>query len=224
MSEQRRAPSNGTAAPPNSSWSNREAYLLALVCLLVGAALGYFFRGSAATIPSPPVQTAASPAMPPAGMPVGGMPAAGGPPPTAEALSSIAAPMLAALKADPKNADVLIQLGNLYYDHRVYPEAITYYRRALEVRPKDVNVRTDLGTAYWYSGDAKAAIAEYEKSLAVDPAHTSTLMNLGVVKLNGLNDSKGAIAAWEKLLKINPQFSDRQKVLDLIAQAKASGK
>ena len=190
-----------------------------MVCLLVGAALGYFFRGSAASVPAAPVQNAAAPAMPP-----GGMPSASGPPPTAEALSSIAAPMLAALKADPKNAEVLIQLGNLYYDHRVYPEAISYYVRALKLRPKDVNVRTELGTAYWYTGDAHKAIAEYEKSLAVDPLHSATLMNMGIVKQNGLHDAKGAIAIWEKLLKDNPQFPDRQKVLDLIAEAKVSGK
>ncbi len=223
MNEQRRAPSNESSAS-SSTWTSREAYLLAMVCLLVGAALGYFFRGSAASIPSAAIQTAASPAMPPSGAPPGGMPPASGPPPTAEALSSIAAPMLVALKADPKNADVLVQLGNLYYDHHVYTEAIPYYARALEVRPKDVNVRTDLGTAYWYTGDAKKAVAEYEKSLAVDPQHTATLMNMGIVKMNGLSDAKGAIAIWEKLLKDNPQFPEKQKVLDLIAQAKASGK
>ena len=213
MNEQRRAPSNESPAP-SSTWSNREAYLLAMVCLLVGAALGYFFRGSAASIPAAPLQTATSQNVPPASAA----------PPTAAELSSLAAPMLAALKADPKNADVLVQLGNLYYDHHVYPESITYYTRALEQRPRDVNVRTDLGTAYWYTGDAKTAVAEYEKSLAVDPQHSPTLMNMGIVRLNGLNDAKGAIAVWEKLLKQNPQFSDRQKVLDLIAQAKASGK
>ncbi|MBI3484766.1 MAG: tetratricopeptide repeat protein [Acidobacteria bacterium] len=222
MNEQRRAPSNEPPAQPDtqsSTWSSREAYLLAMVCLLVGAALGYFFRASAPNMPAPTTQVGSMPSAPPSGMP-----AADGPPPTAEALSSIAAPMLAALKADPKNADVLIQLGNLYYDHRVYPESITYYKRALEIRPKDVNVRTDLGTAYWYTGDAKNAVAEYEKSLAVDPQHTATMMNMGIVKLNGLNDAKGAIATWEKLLRDNPQFSEKQKVLDLIAQAKSSGK
>ncbi|MCL4522790.1 MAG: tetratricopeptide repeat protein [Acidobacteria bacterium] len=217
MNEQRRAPSNESPAS-SSMWTSREAYLLAMVCLLVGAALGYFFRGSAGNIPVPVVQTATMPAAP-----QGSMPPAEGPPPTAEALSPIAAPMLAALKADPKNADVLVQLGNLYYDHRVYTEAIPYYKRALEVRPKDVNVRTDLGTAYWYSGDAKTAVAEYEKSLTVDPRHTATMMNMGIVKLNGLKDAKGAIAIWDKLLKDNPQFPEKQKVLDLIAQAKASG-
>jgi cytochrome c-type biogenesis protein CcmH/NrfG len=226
MNEQRRSTSNeppAQSATPSGAqsgtWSNREAYLLAMVCLLVGAALGYFFRASAPSVPVAATQSASMPASAP---PQGSMPAASGAPPTVEELAAIAAPMLAALKADPKNPDVLIQLGNLYYDHRVYPESITYYKRALELRPKDVNVRTDLGTAYWYTGDARNAVAEYEKSLAVDPQHSATMMNMGIVKLNGLHDAKGAIAIWDKLLKENPQFAERQKVLDLIAQARAS--
>ena len=224
MNEQRRSPSNESSIAQSGTqpgaWSNREAYLLAIVCLLVGAALGYFFRGSAASVPAAAMQSASMPPSPP---PQRGMPAASGAPPTAEVLSGIAAPMLAALKADPKNADVLIQLGNLYYDHRVYAESIGYYKRALELRPKDVNVRTDLGTAYWYTGDAKNAVAEYERSLAIDPQHSATMMNMGIVKLNGLHDAKGAIATWEKLLRENPNFQEAQKVRDLIAQAKVSG-
>ena len=113
-----------------------------------------------------------------------------------------------------------MQLGNLYYDHRIYPEAIEYYTRALEVRPKDVNVRTDLGTAFWYSGFPEKAVAEYEKSLAVDPAHANTLFNLGIVRSEGLKDSAGAIAAWEKLLKTNPQHPEKQRVLDLIEKTR----
>jgi len=212
MTEQRRAQPNGYSNP-NTSWTSREAYLLAMVCLLVGAALGYFFRGSASTIPLSAGQSAATAPAPPA---------ATSAPLTAEALQPLAAPLLTTLKADPKNVDALTQLGNLYYDHKLYLEAITYYSRSLELRPRDVNVRTDLGTAYWYSGDPKTAVAEYEKSLAVDPSHAPTLLNMGIVRLNGLNDPAGAIASWEKLLRINPQFPEKQKVLDLIAQAKAA--
>jgi cytochrome c-type biogenesis protein CcmH/NrfG len=217
MNEPRRANSREDLNP-GGSWTSREAYLLALVCLLVGAALGYFFRGSASTIPAPAAQVA------PGGsaQPASGMPPAPSAPLTVEALAPLAAPLLAAVKTDSNNADALVQLGNLYYDHKLYSEAIPWYARALELRPKDVNVRTDLGTAYWYSGDAKKAIAEYNKSLAVDPAHSATLLNVGIVKLNGLNDPAGAIAAWEKLLKLNPQFPEKQKVLDLIAQAQAA--
>ena len=195
--------------PSNGTWTSREAYLLALVCLTVGLLVGYIFRGSA---PAPVTVGATSPAI--------SAPAAPGAMPSAESLQPLAAPLLAALKVDPKNFDTLVQLGNLYYDHRIYPEAIEYYTGALEVRPKDVNVRTDLGTAFWYSGFPEKAVAEYEKSLAVDPTHANTLFNLGIVRSEGLKDSAGAIAAWEKLLKTNPQHPEKQRVLDLIEKTR----
>ncbi|MBI3670691.1 MAG: tetratricopeptide repeat protein, partial [Acidobacteria bacterium] len=161
--------------PSGGTWTSREAYLLALVCLMLGLVVGYMFRGSAAVPGAVPVTTAG--VTPPAG--ASPAPSA---PPTAESLQPLAAPLLAALKADPKNADTLVQLGNLYYDNHVYPQAIEYYTRALELRPNDPNVRTDLGTAFWYSGFAEKAVAEYQKSLAANPTHANTLFNVGVVR------------------------------------------
>ena len=216
---------NRTFSAPSASWTGREAYLLALVCLLSGLVLGYLFRGSGGFTPtsrasaalttsgsSTPVSTGAD-AAPPSARGATAMP-------SAEALNPIAAPLLAALRVDAKNVETLVQLGNLYYDHQVFPEAIEYYTRVLELRPKDVNVRTDLGTAYWYSGFPEKAVAEYEKSLAVDPKHTNSLFNLGVVRLEGLKDPSSAIAAWEKLLATSPQAPQRQRAIELIAKAK----
>ena len=198
---------------PNAAWTSREAYLLALVCLTVGLLLGYIFRGSAPIAGSlPAVAGAAAPAT--------GGPTNHGPAPTAESLQLLVAPLLAALKANSKNFETLVEIGNLYYDHRVYPEAIEYYTRALELRPNDVNARTDLGTAFWYGGFPEKAIAEYQKSLAVDPTHANTLFNLGVVRSDGLKDFPGAVAAWEKLLRLHPDYPEKQRVLELIEEAR----
>jgi tetratricopeptide (TPR) repeat protein len=193
------------------AWSSREAYLLALVCLLCGFGMGYFIRGSS---PAMPISVGAA-------TPAAQAPADGPTLHSAEALQPLAAPMLAAVKADPMNRDAIVQLGNLYYDHHVYPEAIQYYTRALELKADDVNVRTDLGTAYWYSGFADNAVAEYERVLKLKPDYAPTLMNLGIVRLEGLKDPRGAITAWEKLLAVNPQHPEKQRVLALIEQAKS---
>src|SRR5437879_4325014 len=207
---------------PRATWTSREAYLLALVCLTTGLLVGYLLHGSSPGLgpvvgPTP----GATPAASGTGMPLSGAPAAAGAAATAASLQPQAAPLLAALNADPKHVETLVQLGNLYYDNRVYPEAIEYYTRALDVRPNDINVRTDLGTAYWYSGSPEKAVKEYEKSLAIDPSHPNTLFNMGVVRSEGLKDNVGAIAAWEKLLNSNPQYPEKQKILDLIAKARS---
>jgi cytochrome c-type biogenesis protein CcmH/NrfG len=192
------------------SWTAREAYLLAAVCLLVGVALGYLIRGSSAP---PAVAPSATAATTPATAPVNPLVAPGD-------LDSMAAPLKAALLKDPKNFGVLVELGNLYYDKHLFAPAIEYYGRALELHPKDVNVRTDLGTAYWYSGSPEKAVAEYKQSLAVDPGHSQTLFNMGVVYNDGLKDPADAIAVWEKLLRLHPDHPDRQRVLDMIEAAK----
>lgn len=193
-------------------WTGREVLLLGLACLTLGILIGYAFRGPTTAAP-----LAAGVAPQP------GAQAPGSPLHSAEAVRPFAAPMLALLEKDPKNFDLLVSLGNLYYDNHVYPEAIEYYTRALSEKPDNTEVRTDLGTAYWYSGSAEKAIAEYERSLANLPNHPQTLFNLGIVRLQGLKDPAGAVRAWERLLAANPAYPERQRVLALIEEAR-SGK
>lgn len=191
-------------------WTSREVYLLALVCLLSGLVMGYLFHGSSAPAPAT-VAAAQSAATGQQAMP------------TASDLSPLAAPMLEALKRDPNNFDALVQLGNLYYDHHLFPEAIDYYTRALALRPNEVNVRTDLGTAYWYAGFPEKAVAEYEKSLAVDATHVNTLFNMGVVRMEGLKDARGAAAAFEKVLRQNLAPQQRARAEEMLARARQQG-
>ena len=192
------------------NWSPREAYLLAMVTLFVGLIAGYLFHGSSA----PSSATAAAP----------GAASAPAPAPSTlqspEQLKVLLQPMLDAARSNPADSKPLVEIGNTYYDHKFYPEAIQYYQRALALKPDDVNVRTDMGTAMWYTGAPKEAIAEFEKSLKVDPNHAQTLFNMGIVKMEGLKDSKGAVAAWQRLLDTNPNYPDRQKVLDMMQKAK----
>jgi len=110
------------------------------------------------------------------------------------------------LKTNPKDYDALIGLGNIDYDQRNFPEAATYYTKALEIRPNEIDVRTDLGTVLLYSQKYDEAMAQFQKSLAINPNHPQTLFNMGVLMLHGKNDPKGAIQMWQKLIDTNPDF------------------
>lgn len=204
------------------NWTATQAYVLAVICLVVGIALGYFIRGSAS--PAQPATT--SSVAPSSGAPNGAMgPGQLQPIPQQQSPDVVAAaakPMLDALKANPNDWDKLVQLGNLYYDNNVFPEAITYYQRAVKIRP-DANVLTDLGTSYFNTGDSKSALAKYDEALKIDPKLVNALLNTGIVKWQGLKDPKGAIEVWEKLLRDNPNYGDKQKVQELIERAKAHG-
>jgi len=193
-------------------WTSVQAYVLAVICLLVGVAGGWFIRGSQ----SPAVATAAAPAT--------GMTDAGTQTPTPAQMQKMAdtqaGPLIEQLKADPANAGLLEKIGNVYYDAQQFPAAIDYYQRALKVEPSNTGVRTDMATAIWYTGNADGAIAEFQKSLSYEPNKANTLFNLGVVEWQGKMDIDSALATWQKLLDTNPNYEGKDKVLELMAQAK----
>jgi len=203
---------NHPQSQSTTDWTPTQAYMLAAFCLLLGVALGYLFRGSAAPANAPVSSAAAQQATPP-----------GQQPPSADmqaAVAQAAAPLLEAVNQNPGDYDSLVKLGNVYYDAQQFQNAIQYYERALAIHPDNPDVRTDMGTAYWYTGNADKAIAAMETSLKYRPGHPQTLFNLGWVRWQGKGDPKGAVEAWEKLLKTNPDYPQRQQVEQYIAKAK----
>jgi tetratricopeptide (TPR) repeat protein len=131
-----------------------------------------------------------------------------------------AEPLLAKLKADPNNADLLNQVGNIYRLTHQFDVAATYYKKSLDANPKNVGPRTDLASCLYYQGDVDGAIAELEKSLTYDPKHAGTLLNLGLIRWKGKDDASGAIAAWQSLLKYHPDFQKKSDIEKLITEAK----
>ncbi len=205
-------------------WTTTQAYTLALVCLLLGGALGFLLRGSEPSAVAP-VQAASGQA--PAGLGQGQIPGFSNVPGSGtspELVDKAAQPLLEALKKNPKDVDTLTRLGNLYYDSQLYQKAIDYYGQVLKITPSNANVRTDMGTAMFYLGDADKALAEFQKALSYQPNHPNTLFNEGIVKWQGKKDVQGAITAWEQLLKANPNYPERQKVEDLLNRAKEHAK
>ena len=195
-------------------WTSVQAYTLSVICLLIGIAGGWFIRGSQAPAAGGTVESA-GPA--PAGMRGQPMPS---PAQMKQMADTQAAPLLEKLKADANNAGLLAEIGNVYYDTQQYPAAIDYYRRALKIAPDNASVRTDLGTAMWYLGDSDGAITEFNQALQREPNKANALFNLGIVKWQGKMDVEGAVAAWQKLLTANPNYEAKDKVEQLIAQAK----
>ncbi len=195
-------------------WTSVQAYTLAVVCLLMGIAGGWFLRGSQVPAAAAGIESAQSSSAAPSGMPAQ---------PTPEQLKNMAdtqaAPLLQRLKSDPDNAELLASLGNVYYDVQQYPTAVDFYQRALKSQPTHAGVRTDMATAYWYMGNADGAIAEFNKALSYQPNNANTLFNLGIVKWQGKMDIKGAVASWQKLLDTNPNYENKDKVQQLIAEA-----
>lgn len=189
---------------------------MAAVCLLVGIAGGWLIHGSQS--PEATGDAASASAQPAIG--TGTEP----PVPPAARLKEIAdvqtAPLLERLKSDPNSVDLLVNIGNSYYDAQQYPTAIEYYQRILKLQPANTDVRTDMATAYWNTGNADTAITEFRKALSYEPNKANALFNLGIVLWQGKTDANAALATWQKLLDTNPNYQGKDKVLEVMAQAK----
>jgi len=215
MSDENIAP-----ATSSSEWQVKQVYALAVVCLVIGLAVGYLFRGSRSPVPPSNAMQAANagPGMPsaggaPAGM--GGQGGMGSQPVSLDQMKHMAdkqaEPLVAKLKDDPKNADLLIQVGNIYFSTHQFKEAAEYFGKSLEIKPKNTAIRTQMASCLYYSGDADGAIKQLERATQDDPKDANSLFNLGYIRWQGKKDSKGALAAWSQLLKNNPQLEPAKK-------------
>ena len=202
--------------PGAGQWTVRQAYVLSVICLLVGVAVGYLVRGSAPSNNTPTQVRASSAESLPASMAGGQQPSVGE---LRQLADAQAQPLLKQLESDPRNSTLLYQIGNLYYDAQQYPEAVKYYENSLQIDPKATDVRTDMATAYHLMGQSDRAIQEYDAVLKIDGKHANALFNEGMVKWQDKMDLKGAIASWKRLLDAHPDYAQRDRVEKLIAQA-----
>lgn len=206
-----------------AAWRATQVYAMAVICLVVGLAIGYLFRGSQS-----PAAAARPSANAEAGGPPGGM--GGGQMPSLDQMKQMAdkkaGPLLEKLKSDPANSDLLNQVGNIYEATHQFKTAAGYYDKALQADPKNVAIRTQLASSLYYDGDVDGALSQLKKALEYDPKDANSLFNFGMIKWQGKQDSKGAIAAWQQLLKSNPQLSADRKatVQKLIADVQMQGK
>lgn len=204
-----------TADPVASpTFAAHHVYVLAVLLLITGLAVGYLLTGTPAAATSPASSTATTTSR-------GTM---GGHPVTMADMKQMAdkqvAPLLDKLKSDPNNVTLLTQVASMYHISHQFSDAAAYYGRAAQADPKNVPVRTKYAISLYRSGDVDGALAQLNQALSDDPKDVNCLFNLGMIRLQGKGDSQGALAAWQLLLKLNPQLSPDRKaaVQSLIAQ------
>ena len=124
--------------------------------------------------------------------------------------------------ADPSNAMIRVDLGNLYFDAERYDLAASWYEAALKINPKDVNASTDLGVSYYSANQIEKALKQFEHSLSIDPVHTKTLLNKGIVLAFGQQDLQAASKVWEHLVSVAPESPEAERAKEAIAAVKNS--
>jgi tetratricopeptide (TPR) repeat protein len=201
-----RAPDSPT--PRTSPWADRGLFLA--VGLLAGFAAAYLYLDK-----NPSAVPQASPADPHAGLTGVGpgatrdLPGSGGGQPSLSA-DPVARQKLndleAAVAKEPKNADLLVQLGNTAYDVEEWKKAVDAYERALKLRDADPNVLTDLGVAYRNLGNVDKALAMFTQASARDPNHWPAQFNLAIVYGIDKGETKKALEILTKVKKEHPEI------------------
>lgn len=191
-------------------WSSAQAYGLAVICLLLGLASGYLLHPPTQAVANVP-HAASAPSPTNGSMPT--------PEQMKEMGAKTAEPLLAALRKDPNNAELLTQIASVYVRTQQFPAAEDYYERAVKVKPTAEGY-VNLATAYYYAGAGDQAIDTLNLALKLDPKSADALFNLGMLKWRVKNNPKGAIDAWELLLKTYPNHPRRAQVESMIAKAK----
>ncbi len=195
-------------------WSNTQTYATAVICMILGTAVGFLLHSpeeARSSVPSASV----SPQVAPSAM-KGGMP-------SAQDMKRMAdkqvAPLLAELQKHPGNAEVLAQVGRSYLAAQQYPKAQQYYEQSLTVKAAP-DVMNELSFVYYTLGDVDKAIETLNRALKLDPKNSKYLFNLGMFEWHGKSDPKAAIAAWQGFLNANPKDPKRAEVEQMIARAK----
>jgi tetratricopeptide (TPR) repeat protein len=103
-----------------------------------------------------------------------------------------------------------------------YGEAIAAYQAILKRDPKNVDAMTHLGLIVAIGGHADPALETFDKALSLDPNYAPALLYRGQVLYESKQDAAGAIKSWEKFLALTPAGEDRDRIVKLIAEAKAN--
>ena len=192
-------------------WKSKQAYGLAMICLISGVVIGYLARTpfqSSAVKPQETGSTVAHASN--VKIPADQLQ------PGADKETGL---LLDQLRKSPNDASLLAELGKVYYQKRQFAMAAMYYEDSVRIKP-DAAVFVNLGGTYHFDGEEEKAVSAWNQALRLDPNNPDALFNIGLVKLRSQGDPKAAIISWQKLLKTNPNHPKRAQVEALIAQAK----
>jgi tetratricopeptide (TPR) repeat protein len=137
-----------------------------------------------------------------------------------------------AAKLSPSDSDVVVGLGNAWFDlgyakkdNASFSKAREWYQAALSKTPQDASVRTDIGMTYFLQDppDDQKAVSEFKKALAIDPKNEKALQFI-IQSLVRQGDKTSATSYLGKLRDAYPNNDSINPLTDQIQQAAAPPK
>ncbi|AOS45240.1 Tetratricopeptide repeat protein [Lacunisphaera limnophila] len=114
-------------------------------------------------------------------------------------------------------------LGNFYYDHQNWAQAIEHYQSAIRQGSDDADIRTDLGNAYRFAGKPDDALVQYNLAQKMSPTHEFSLFNQGGLFLDDFKQPGRAVEIWQEYITRFPTGQNVNAARQLIAQTQGGG-
>jgi len=93
-----------------------------------------------------------------------------------------------------------------FFQERLNPLAISYYKNALEITPTDKILNYNLGKLYQDLGEFDFAKEQYQNLIAIDPQSYPAYNNLGYIALVYEDNYEEAVRFFSKAIELFPSY------------------
>ncbi|MFQ5752190.1 MAG: tetratricopeptide repeat protein [bacterium] len=111
------------------------------------------------------------------------------------------------LQKYPRDLDLLISIGNLYYSQKNYDKSVVILKRVLEIEPNHRDALANLALAYDSLGKLEEAEQAFRKAVAANTQDKDLIFLFGVYHYKR-NNFEQAIQLFERVLELNPHDFD----------------
>jgi cytochrome c-type biogenesis protein CcmH/NrfG len=124
------------------------------------------------------------------------------------------AELMRQVKANPKDAASLVQLGNVFFKAGDYNNAGGWMARAVAIDPRNVKAGLALGASKFNLGDVADARRNWLRVTAIDPKNVEAYYDLGFLYLSkNPPDMAEAKRMWRKVVAMAPPGSEVAKTV-----------
>jgi len=106
---------------------------------------------------------------------------------------------------DPKEVIAYTSLAE-YFQEKLNPLAISYYKNALEITPNDKILNYNLGMLYQDLGELELAKEQYQNLITIDPRSFPAYNNLGYIALVYEDNYEEAIRFFSKAIEFDSLY------------------
>lgn len=119
------------------------------------------------------------------------------------------------LKTFPEKSVGWSNLGDIYFNKKMYSDAIKSYKKAISIEPDKPNLYNSLGVSYRLSGDKQNAFLSFKKACDLDKSSVFYLNQLvaSCLEVGQKDVGRGYVNAY---MKANPQSASDEKVQGLL--------